>query len=190
MNPGGYSGGPDNSFMRTPNPSMDLMRAFQSYIPEVPQVAPAASLGTPTSWTANPAGDSNWGIQGGALSDYASPEKSWMGSAFDWLKGFPGSDAGKAILGFRDDKGNQTMGLGSLAIGGISALGNLYMGMKQYDLMKDQLGFSKDSFAKNWEAQKTTTNSALEDRQKARVASNAGAYESVGSYMKKNGIKG
>ena len=62
--------------------------------------------------------------------------------------------------------------------------------MKNYGLMKDQLAFSKDSFAKNYEAQRTTTNASLQDRQAARVASNPGAYQSVSDYMAKNGIKG
>jgi hypothetical protein len=93
------------------------------------------------------------------------------------------------MLGGRDADGFNQQGWGGLALGGVSALGNLYMGMKQYGLAKDQLNFQKSSFERNWEASKSTTNSALEDRQKARVASNPGAYESVGSYMGKYGIK-
>lgn len=110
---------------------------------------------------------------------------------FNALKGFPTSEWGKAILGTPAGNGQMgTMGLGNLAIGGLSALSNLWMGMKQLDLQKDQLNFSKDAFAKNWGAQVSTTNNQLADRQAARVASNAGAYESVDSYMKKYGIKG
>jgi hypothetical protein len=133
------------------------------------------------------------GLKGATASPVGSSIPSWasgdggqalMPEAYDGWKAFQ-----RAVLGGRDQKGNQEMGFGGLAIGGISALGNLYMGMKQYGLAKDQLNFQKSSFERNWEASKSTTNSALEDRQKARVASNPGAYESVGSYMGKYGIK-
>jgi len=76
-----------------------------------------------------------------------------------------------------------------MAIGGLSALSNAYMGMKQYGLAKEQFAESKRQYNQNYAAQRTLTNSQLEDRQRARVASNAGAYESVGSYMNRNGIK-
>lgn len=66
---------------------------------------------------------------------------------------------------------------------------NGFMGMKQYNLAKSQFEAQKDQFAKNWAAQRTSINSQLEDRQRARVASNAGAYQSVGDYMAQNGIK-
>lgn len=73
-------------------------------------------------------------------------------------------------------------------LGAIQGFGNLYLGMKQYGLAKDQLAFSKDAFAKNFAAQAKMTNASLADRQAARVASNAGAYESVGNYMSKYGV--
>lgn len=76
-----------------------------------------------------------------------------------------------------------------MAIGGLSALSNSYMGMKQYGLAKEQFAESKRQYNQNYAAQRTLTNSQLEDRQRARVASNAGAYESVGSYMNRNGVK-
>lgn len=75
------------------------------------------------------------------------------------------------------------------ALQGAQTLAGLYMGMKQYGLAKDQLNFQKDSFNKQYAANQTLTNSRLEDRQKARVASNAGAYQSVGDYMNQNGVK-
>lgn len=94
-----------------------------------------------------------------------------------------GSGGGWNWFDTRDQKGM----LGT-AIGGAQALGNLYMGMQQYNLAKETLAANKEQFAKNYEAQKTTTNTALEDRQRARVASNAGAYQSVSDYMNKNRV--
>lgn len=95
-------------------------------------------------------------------------QKSWL----DW------------IVGTKDKPG-----VGGLALGAIGGLGNAYMGMQQYGLAKDSLKQSKQQFAMNYDAQRQTTNSALEDRQRARVASNSGAYESVGDYMDKNRIR-
>ena len=88
----------------------------------------------------------------------------------------------------KTENGVKTQGAGGLMLGGLSAGMNAYLGMKQYDLAKDTLKHNKDMFAKNFDAQRRTTNASLEDRQRSRVASNAGAYESVGSYMDKNRI--
>lgn len=83
-------------------------------------------------------------------------------------------------------------GLDDLAMGGNALQGifNSWMAMKQYGLGKQQLAEGKRQFGLNFEAQRNTVNSQLEDRQRARVASNPGAYQSVGAYMDKNGIKG
>lgn len=80
-------------------------------------------------------------------------------------------------------------GWGGMALGGASAIMSGIMGMKQYGLAKDALAENKRQFALNYDAQKATTNTQLQDRQRARVASNAGAYQSVGDYMNQNGIK-
>lgn len=88
-----------------------------------------------------------------------------------------------SFLGGKNTDGTATNGWGGMALGALQGLGNAYMGMKQYGLAKDQLQFSKDAFNKNYAAQAQMTNASLEDRQRARVASNAGAYQSVGDYM-------
>ena len=84
--------------------------------------------------------------------------------------------------------GVKTPGMLDYGIGAVSGLGNLWMGMKNYGLAKDQLAFQEDAYAKNYAAQKQTTNASLEDRQRARVAANPAAYVSVSDYMAKNGI--
>lgn len=93
------------------------------------------------------------------------------------------------FLGSTDANGIKTDGWGGMALGGLGALGKAFMGMQQYGLMKKQLAEGKRQFNLNYDAQKRTTNAALEDRQRARLASNSGAYESLGSYMNKNGIQ-
>jgi len=105
----------------------------------------------------------------------------FMGGISDWFND-------NSFLGSTKD-GVKTPGWGSAALGIGQGLMGAYLGMKQYGLAKDTLKFNKEMFSKNYDAQKRTTNASLEDRQKARIASNAGAYESVGSYMDKNGIK-
>jgi len=60
---------------------------------------------------------------------------------------------------------------------------NAYLGLQQLNLMKDTLAFQKDAFSKQFENQRTTTNTQLADRQNARNASGSG-YESTDSYMK------
>lgn len=96
-------------------------------------------------------------------------------------------DAGGSIWdSFLTKDGNQ--GWGNTAMGAAGGLFNAWMGMKQYGLAKDTLETNKQQFAQNFAAQQKMTNSRLEDRQRARVASNAGAYQSVGDYMKQNGV--
>lgn len=84
----------------------------------------------------------------------------------------------------------QTPGWGGAALGIGNALMSTFMGMKQYGLAKKTLAENKRQFNLNFGAQRQTVNTQLEDRQRARVASNPGAYQSVGDYMSTNGIKG
>lgn len=86
--------------------------------------------------------------------------------------------------GTKDSPGN----LGTL-MGAAGSLASGFMAMKQYGLAKDTLAQNKSQFEQNFSAQKGLTNASLEDRQRARVASNSGAYQSVGDYMSKNGVK-
>lgn len=85
--------------------------------------------------------------------------------------------------------GTKLQGWGGLALGAGQGLMNAFMGMQQYGLAKKTLEENKRQFQLNYDAQRTTTNSALEDRQRARLAANPGAYESLSTYMDKNRIK-
>lgn len=77
----------------------------------------------------------------------------------------------------------------SPALGVAQGLASWVMGSKQYKLAKEQLAANQQQFAQNYAAQRQTTNTALEDRQRARVAAGGDAYESVESYMARNGIR-
>lgn len=78
-------------------------------------------------------------------------------------------------------------GWGGLALNTAAGLGNMYLGMKSYGLARDTLDNNKEQFERNIRAQQKMTNSRLEDRQAARVASGRG-YESVSDYMKKYAV--
>lgn len=93
------------------------------------------------------------------------------------------------ITGYTDKDGIKTEGWGGLALGAASALGGAFMGMKQYGVAKQQLAESKRQFDVNYGAQRQLINTELEDRQRARVASNPSAYQSVGTYMNENKVR-
>lgn len=114
------------------------------------------------------------GSGGGGVPDTMS--NSLFGGLFD--KFFDTTDA----------NGIKTQGWGGLALSGLQGLGNSYMGMKQYGLAEDALKEQKRQFNMNYEAQRKMTNAQLSDRQRARVASNPGAYASEAEYMKQWGI--
>ena len=115
-------------------------------------------------------------------------------SAADISKIFPGlNGAGGASTSFLDKmmgyegKNGYVPGWGGMALSAASGIGQSLMSMKQYGLMEDQLKESKRQFDINYGMQRKSFNNQLEDRQRARVASNPGAYESVVDHMKKYG---
>lgn len=133
-----------------------------------------------------------------AMPDSVTGNGAWLGDYADLAPALPNVTApGGGSNWFRDSgflsqknaDGTMSQGWGGLALSGAQALGSLYMGMKQYNLAKDTLAANKAQFERNFEAQKATTNAALEDRQRARVASNPTAYQSVGEYMNQNGVR-
>jgi hypothetical protein len=152
----------------SPDVPMFSQGGSTSLVPETPQLF--SSPVQPTDWTAAqiPAANGNFPLAG--LPQAAGT--SWM----DNIKDAFGT--------------TQSPGWATAALGAGQGLLNGWLGMQQYGLAKDKLAEGKRQFELNYNAQRTMTNADLEDRQKARVASNPGAYESVGSYMAKNGVKG
>lgn len=100
----------------------------------------------------------------------------------NWMSGF--GDFMKGAVGTKE-----APGWGGTALGLASGLASAYFGMQQYGLAKQQLAEGKRQFDLNFGAQKNMVNSQLSDRQRARVASNPGAYQSVGEYMNQYGVK-
>ena len=86
--------------------------------------------------------------------------------------------SGFSLGGFlpsKDVNGVTTGGWGGMALGAVQGIGNMYMGMKQFGLAKEQLKNSKEQFAMNYGAQRTMTNNALRARGVAQAASREGA---------------
>ena len=116
------------------------------------------------------------------------PETSFLSNYTPNISQASGDTNGGFLSGMIGTR--EAPGWGGMALGGASAIMNGIMAMKQYGLAKDTLAANKEQFNKNYAAQATTTNTALEDRQRARIASNPGAYQSLASYMQQNSIKG
>jgi len=94
------------------------------------------------------------------------------------------------LLGYVDPKtGQKVSGWGGTAISLGQALGGMWNAKQQNDLAKDTLKTNKAQFAQNYAAQRQSINTQMQDRQAARVASNPGAYQSVGDYMNENRIR-
>lgn len=114
--------------------------------------------------------------------------------------GTPASDSPwySGMLDSVDKNGNVVKGWGGLGLTALQGLASGYMAMKQYGLMKDNLNFQKDSFYKNYEANKALTNASLADRQNRRNAEAGNLYALTGtrltpqdtaSYMAQYGVK-
>lgn len=149
----------------------------------------AGSLYTPFQWGAQPQQDflssltptlSQPGIS--APMD-AGAGSSMFSGVNNWL-----NDSG--ILGKTLGDGTKLQGWGGMAVGAASGIMNSLLGFQQMGMAKDAAKENRRQFDLNYGAQVKTTNSQLEDRQRARVASNSGAYQSVGDYMKTYGIGG
>lgn len=147
-----------------------VQRSGSSYAASVPAVVQAA---LPTYGIGSTYGPDNIDVGGGfnPLSGGSGvPTPGGSGGGWSWLN-------------TRDQQGV----LGP-AIQGAGALASLFMGMKQYNLAKEQLAFQKDSFNKQYAANQSLTNSRLEDRQNRRVQENPNAT-GVAEYMAKWGVK-
>lgn len=135
-------------------------------------------------WT----GPSNTALGWGGGSGGGGLNASIM-SGLSGLFNQDGLFSSKSLFGGVAANGAQSMGWAAPAIGIGQAIMGGINGNKQLGLAQDSFKEGKRQFNLNYDAQRTATNSQLEDRQRARVASNPGAYESVDSYLDKNRIK-
>ncbi len=92
-----------------------------------------------------------------------------------------------SMFGTTNNKtGISTNGWVGGAVEGVQAIGDMYSSMKQFGLAEDQFDESKRQYNQNYQAQVKNYNTDLEDRQRARVASNPTGYQSVAEYMTKH----
>lgn len=118
----------------------------------------------------------------------------FSGGNMAMLSMLPGGNGGGSwfdfgnFLPWKDASGASGMGWGMPLLGMGKSIFDGWLGMEKLDLAKDSLNFQKDAFSKQFENQRTLTNAELRDRQRARVASNPTAYQSVDEYMKANQV--
>lgn len=92
-------------------------------------------------------------------------------------------------FGYTDPKtGMQYNGMLAPTVGAAAAVGNTWLGMKNYGLAKDQFSFQKDAFNKNYLAQKNQMNAQMEGMHAARLAA-GDTNESLADYMARYGVK-
>lgn len=121
-----------------------------------------------------------------ASPEYSSPAGGTPGI----MAGLSSIFGGNSLFGGANQDGTvstgwaiPTAGIAQAVMGGIN-------GKRQLGLAEDSLKQSKREFDLNYGAQRQTTNTQLEDRQRARVASSpSGGYESVSTYLDKNRIR-
>ena len=164
-------------------PEVPLLQSMQDYgVVQPTQYAPTTDYGSGANYEmGNPMGGGLGLAYGGTRSAMPmTPGTPAIGGPDFWSM--------KGVLGGKNADDSVDMGWGGLALGAANGLMQGYMGMKQYGLAKESLAESKRQFQLNYDAQKTITNSTLEDRQRSRIAANP-KYESVASYMGRNGIR-
>ena len=122
-----------------------------------------------------PAGDTTAGMTYGTGGANGAVTQ---GQLADILKGLQGNGAGTGI-GFN-------IGTGQLALGGLSALTNLWGANKQMKLAEDQFDFTKKIATTNLNNQVKSYNTALEDRIRSRAAMEGSSSAEAEAYLNKN----
>ena len=78
----------------------------------------------------------------------------------------------------------------SAVMQGIGALTSAWLGYQNLRVAKDQLGFQKDAWAKNYKNSTQSYNTSLEDRIRGRTADYAGKENDVQAYLDKHRLGG
>lgn len=128
------------------------------------------------------------GMGSGTTSTAATANGGLLGSLGSLFSG-DGLFSRNSLFGGLDDKGVASGGWVSPLAGLAQAGFGAFQGNKQLSMAQDRFDESKRQFDANYAAQRQSTNTQLEDRQRARVASNPTAYQPVSEYLDKNRIK-
>lgn len=138
-------------------------------------------------------GSSAWGSKGVGY-DAASPF-SFDGLSGSGASGLPGMGALDQATDPQYGSMFDRLGLGmnmdtlNLGLGGLKSIGGLYMGLKQLDLAKKQLGFMRSSANANLENSTQAYNTTLADREKARGVVEGLSPDQVNAYVAQNSLK-
>lgn len=119
------------------------------------------------------------GNTGGMNFGFLNPTESTVGNPTGLTLGAGAGGLPKIAM---TDKINAGVGVFNAALGAVSAYKALKLG-------KENLNFQKESFYKNFEATKNTTNAQLENAQRVRVSADPAHAMSVADYMAKYGVK-
>lgn len=101
-----------------------------------------------------------------------------QGQLADLLKGLQGNSASTGL--------GMNIGTGQLALGGLSALSNIWGANKQMKLAEDQFDFTKKIATTNLNNQVKSYNTALEDRTRSRAAMEGTSAAEAEAYIDKN----
>lgn len=96
---------------------------------------------------------------------------NWWNNFNDWVNG---------------NLKNGWVDLGQLGLGALNTGFNIYGGLKQLDLARDQLNFTKDAFNTNLANTIKSFNNALEDRARSRYAYMTGNASNADDYINKH----
>lgn len=116
---------------------------------------------------------------GGGATASGGSAGSGFGNLFSRQSLFGGTDPSTGI---------STGGWAPVALGAGQAIFGALQGNKALNMAEKQFQEGQRQFDLNFDAQRKTINTQLEDRQRARVASNSGAYESTDDYLRKNRV--
>lgn len=148
---------------------------------------PGLQLGENNGWMTNNYGTPmNTAQPFGDLGTAATTNMNYQGLGFDGLGSYQATPySGAGLSNWMAGNADMLKAGVGLVTGGMSA----WNGFQQNRLMRDNMNQQASQFREQMNLSKSNYNSKLEDRQRARVASNPTAYESVDSYMKKYGAK-
>lgn len=107
------------------------------------------------------------------------------GAAAAGIGTIPGAPAAGAGIGpgfFKNADGSFNTGNAQLVLGGIQTIGSLWNSFQQQKLAKETFAFNKQAYQTNLDNQRSTYNTALEDRIRARYATE-GRSEQADSYI-------
>lgn len=116
---------------------------------------------------------------GGSAGAPSGNSGGLLGNLFSRQSLFGGTDSQTGI---------STGGWAPVALGAGQAIFGALQGNKAMGLAEKQFDESKRQFDLNFNAQRQSINTQLEDRQRARNASNSTAYENTDEYLRKNKV--